>query len=469
MHTVLLFLHMIKKYNYFQGADRYFRELAKVFLELKQEGNRFPADNYQNILNSTFYVEDNKSSSYVESMGFKYEQLADEQIPIDHGFVRQPDFIYGSKAQKVKHIQKYRDMLRQFEKVSELKGFLAGAVENPEQFSKIMSNMTEFKALLSKLNDGDTNVVDNGSIDRLLKIGEIYDGVVEHYIKRTFDIHGVGLHNMYEIYNPLKNGNFDNILVNRDRFVKNGMPLEEADRLAEEYCRRTQELSKGPFKLYQLIDSTNEESQHAISNLHKCKDLKSVNFYTPSLAQLRFSVEDRLRKAGHLQSYLMAGGDLNEYSKLANTAFSSKLSEEPVRIRRSLNNFSVRGFCSKNEPEQNDAKQGGFTQYLKKLLHIDRKKEEEEEAKKTLESITKDASDIKIGFHKIKSTITLDNQQTSQTEEEKREEEQQEAEVEIKKDPEDILIEEANLRFDTSFFKEFALSDTKMMQVSIEE
>jgi hypothetical protein len=165
----------------------------------------------------------------------------------------------------------------------------------------------------------------------------------------------------------------------------------------------------------------------------------------------------------------MAGGDLNEYSKLANTAFSSKLSEEPVRIRRSLNNFSVRGFCSKNEPEQNDAKQGGFTQYLKKLLHIDRKKEEEEEAKKTLESITKDASDIKIGFHKIKSTITLDNQQTSQTEEEKREEEQQEAEVEIKKDPEDILIEEANLRFDTSFFKEFALSDTKMMQVSIEE
>ena len=73
--------------------------------------------------------------------------------------------------------------------------------------------------------------------------------------------------------------------------------------------------------------------------------MKRVNFYTPTLEQFRFSVSDRRKKAGSLVNHLRAGGDLNQFNKLGNTVFNTKLSSEPVRFKMNrFTNFSTRPF-----------------------------------------------------------------------------------------------------------------------------
>lgn len=259
--------------------------------------------------------------------------------------MRQPEFIFGAKAQKAQVIKQYKKMLSEFERVQHYRNFLHSAVDNPAVFSKLMESTSELKALLATINEETEHITDDGTFDKIFKIGKIYDDVVGNYIKTTFGIKNVGLGNMYEVYSPLNNGQFDNMMSVRDRLVKDGLSIDEANRLAEEFILRTYEDSQGPFRFYQLIESHLEESQKAISAFHSSKSLREVNFYTPTLQEFKFLLENRVKKAGHLRSYLMTGGDLNEYNKLANTVFKNKLTEEPVRItNNSLAQFSTRSF-----------------------------------------------------------------------------------------------------------------------------
>jgi hypothetical protein len=94
-----------------------------------------------------------------------------------------------------------------------------------------------------------------------------------------------------------------------------------------------------------------------------------------------------------------------------------------------------------------------------------------EDDKKSLESIVvKDPVDIKIGFHKIKSSITLDAEEAvGGSSEAAQAQVNTESVREEQKSEEDLLIERANQQFEVDFFKEFALTDAKLMQVSIEE
>lgn len=66
---------MMKKYNYFQSMDGHFRELAKVFIELKQEGIAYPAENYQRTLNSHFYLQNDMPKTYLDAMEFGYKKV----------------------------------------------------------------------------------------------------------------------------------------------------------------------------------------------------------------------------------------------------------------------------------------------------------------------------------------------------------------------------------------------------------
>lgn len=66
---------MLKKYNFFQTLDGYFRELAKVFLEIKKEGDASFADRYERVLNSTFYLTSSTPKTYFESMDFTYKNV----------------------------------------------------------------------------------------------------------------------------------------------------------------------------------------------------------------------------------------------------------------------------------------------------------------------------------------------------------------------------------------------------------
>ena len=75
MYTVLHFLKMIKKYNFYQGMDAYFRELAKVFIELKEDGINLPAETYQEILNSEFRIIPTESKTYIQSMDFRFKKV----------------------------------------------------------------------------------------------------------------------------------------------------------------------------------------------------------------------------------------------------------------------------------------------------------------------------------------------------------------------------------------------------------
>jgi hemerythrin-like domain-containing protein len=100
-------------------------------------------------------------------------------------------------------------------------------------------------------------------------------------------------------------------------------------------------------------------------------------------------------------------------------------------------------------------------------MNLDKSKVEDD--KKTLESlVNKDPTDIKIGFHKIKSSITLDDQGAVGGSSEAAEAYTEAIKTHIKTE-EDILIEKANQQFPVEFFKEFSLTDSKLMQVSIEE
>jgi hypothetical protein len=334
-------------------------------------------------------------------------------------------------------------------------------------FSQIMSSTSELKALLDSINQETEHVAEDGTFDRIMKVGGIYNDVVANYIKNTFSIENVTLENMQDVYSPLNNGKFDDMLNTRDWLIKQGLELNQANELAEKYITTTYEKSTGPYKFYQLIEPHLQTSQGAISSFHGSQSLRDVNFYTPSLNEFSFSVEDRRRKAGHLSSYLMAGGDINEYNKLANTNFKSKLANEPVRVKRNaLSHFSTRPFCSKNEPKE-EKKAGGFTAYLKKLMQVDKSVVEDD--KKSLESIvTKNPVDIKIGFHKIKSSITLDAEEAVGGSSEAAQAHIELLREEVKSE-EDLLIERANQQFEIDFFKEFSLTDAKLMQVSIEE
>lgn len=359
----------------------------------------------------------------------------------------------------------------EFEKIKELKGFLNNSLDNPKVFSQLLTNMKELNTLFGAINETEKHLVDDGTIDRVSKICSSYSLMVGSYLKTAFGVRGVSLENMYDLFNPLYNGRFDHILSTRDKLIKEGLPLEEANRLAEEYCRRTAELSKGPYKLYSLIEPQLQESQEAISSFQNSNNLREVNFYTPSVQEFRFSIEDRVKKAGHLTSYLLAGGDINEYNKLSNSVFKNRLSEEPVRLRkRSAVLFSTRNFCSKNDSENAPKESGGFTAYLRKLIKIDKANEEEKSKKKDLESIiNKDPADIKIGFHKIKSSITLEDEASAKPVEEEAAEVSHQTLEEKPKSEEEILIEQANERYNLDFFKEFSLSDSKLMQISLEE
>lgn len=64
MATKIVFLNLVKKYNFFQGIDVVFRELAKVLIELRQEGVTEPAQNYQDLLNSNFFVSKQKEAGF---------------------------------------------------------------------------------------------------------------------------------------------------------------------------------------------------------------------------------------------------------------------------------------------------------------------------------------------------------------------------------------------------------------------
>lgn len=472
VYASFLYMRIMKRYNAFHSLDDYFRELAKVFLEIKNEGNPKFADNYQRILNSNFYVDPVSSQSHVDAMQFGFQNTKLEDIPIDHSFVRQPEFMYGSKAEKVALIQRYREMLLQFEKVKELRSFLSHSIHNPDSFSKLMANMSELKTLLAEVNEKDQHVKDDGTFDRIFKIGQIYDNVVSKYVKDTFGIEGVGLNNMYQIYDPRLNGIFDNIFVARDKFVKNGLDLNEANRLAEEYCLRTQEFAKGPFKFHQLIEPHLKQSQEAIAEFHENKSVRNINFYTPFASEFRSNAAKRFAQAQEFRNHIMMGGDFKDYLNNSSPSVVHRVSDEPVRFRKhSAAGFATRGFCNKNT-EEAENKSGGFTQYLKKLIQVDKSKEEDSQAKqKDLESIiNKDPSDIKIGFHKIKSSITLDQDYPVISEA------GDDAAVIRKENPvqeskklEQQFLEEANQKFGIDFFKEFALSDQKLMQESFEE
>lgn len=106
-------------------------------------------------------------------------------------------------------------------------------------------------------------------------------------------------------------------------------------------------------------------------------------------------------------------------------------------------------------------------------MQIDKKKDEDAGKKdKELESLlSKDPSEIKIGFQKIKSSITLEGQPAAKQSEEAAAVAavQQEVEVQPIKDAESEFIKEANARFGIDFFKDFSLSDEHLMQISLEE
>ena len=59
---------MMKEYNFFQGIDILFRELAKVLIELRNEGITEPAQNFENLLNSTFFVSKEKEQDFKVSL-----------------------------------------------------------------------------------------------------------------------------------------------------------------------------------------------------------------------------------------------------------------------------------------------------------------------------------------------------------------------------------------------------------------
>ena len=394
-------------------------------------------------------------------------------ISIQEGFVRDPRFIYGSEAQKIQTIQKYRQLIAEFDKIRELRSFLSIVKDHPEIFSKLVTSMSELDAILSTINEGEEHVVDDGTLDRIKKVGAIYDGVAKSYVQSTFKISDVSLNNMQEICSPLKNGMFQDLLQRRDYLVKKGMMIEEATRVAEEYCLRTQELSKGPYKFYRLIESDQEDSQSIIKKFHETSNFQLIDFHTPTLNEFRSSVKERHAKAGSLYGYLQAGGNINVYNKLANKSFTKSNIQKPIKANpKSLFSYSIRNFCSKPEPEE-PKKESGFTAYLKKLIQVDKKKEEDQklQSHKNLESIlTKDPSEIKIGFHKIKSSITLEGseEQPSAAQDAAEPINQEQFEEKVKTE-EELLVEEANKKFGVNFFKEFALNDETMTRKSLEE
>ena len=75
MYTSFLYLYMIKNYNFFSGIDKYFKELAKVFLELKSTGLKYPSENYQELLNRQFFLKNDQDSTYFENMDFEYKNV----------------------------------------------------------------------------------------------------------------------------------------------------------------------------------------------------------------------------------------------------------------------------------------------------------------------------------------------------------------------------------------------------------
>lgn len=261
---------------------------------------------------------------------------------------------------------------------------------------------------------------------------------------------------------------FQDILTVRDHYVKEGLLIEEATMIAEKYILRTQELSKGPYKFYELIDSESASSQDCITRFHNCDTLRNVNFYTPTLSEFRENVLHRHEFAGSLFGYLQSGGNMGMYNKLAKLSTKSKVAQQPIRAKhRAMFNFSTRNFCTKPQPEE--AKESGFTAYLKKLVQVEKKKEEEGKNVEKLENIlNKDPSEVKIGFHKIKSAITLENSGEPVDVNAASVATEAEIQEQIKTEL-DLLIEKANKKYGLNFYKEFALSDEKMTRISLEE
>lgn len=74
MYTTFMYIHMVKTYNFFGSTDKYFKELAKVFLELAESGTSYPAEAYQKMLNQSFFVT-SENDGYVQNMKFDHQKV----------------------------------------------------------------------------------------------------------------------------------------------------------------------------------------------------------------------------------------------------------------------------------------------------------------------------------------------------------------------------------------------------------
>jgi hypothetical protein len=112
-------------------------------------------------------------------------------------------------------------MLISFEKLKELRSFLAYSIDDPTRFSKLMSSVSELKALLARINDDQVEIPNDGTFDRIFKITEVHEQMTKKYVQ--------------DIYDPLSNGLFQDIFDTRDKLVREGMEIQEANRLGEDY------------------------------------------------------------------------------------------------------------------------------------------------------------------------------------------------------------------------------------------
>ena len=145
----------------------------------------------------------------------------------------------------------------------------------PELISRYLTNSWELQYILDDLNKSSLSSIDDGMIDKFEKLQKINDLIIAEHFENHYGIKGVGLSNIHDAFNPWFSNTFDFTEI-RSKFLWNGMGKTFVNKMIEDRIFYLCEFGKGPFKINQIL-----------SGSVKIKNLKDVDFCTPTLSEYR--------------------------------------------------------------------------------------------------------------------------------------------------------------------------------------
>lgn len=175
---------------------------------------------------------------------------------------------------------------------------------SPELVSRYFESSKDAEYIVNTLKRNPlSELKDDGALDKFHKVQTINDLIIAEHIERTYEIKGVGLTNLTDIFSPKFTNNFD-VWEVRDNLLQRGMPWSQVNQIMEDRIFYLNDFGKGPYKFHQIIRKE-----------VKIDDIKQIDFSTPTLSEYWARVKELVNEAREIKNSLKVGASPIETMK----------------------------------------------------------------------------------------------------------------------------------------------------------